>query len=317
MNPQQNLFAQYQPTQVPLQFNGPQIQPLQLQENEKLKKQRMKADFNIEFHEALKELENCEEARIGGNSFSCKAFFNALTGCQLQETFRVYLKDENEEKLVIKCEENSECWQRTCVKKMNRQFLMNAYFIEDGVENKIINKHPFMRVERINGGCCPDRAIINIIDGNGNRIGSVKEEPVDGGQIASIYNKGNVKILEIRVKSRKRRINKTDAQNCCYIWLCCGCCGLCMKEEQLNFDIVRDNTFSILKDGESVGEIGFPCKIYFTNISDPYEKFMVIMSRIFMVYFLDKSDTFIEKAYDAGKGNTKDCLRCCCICGCI
>ena len=71
-----------------------------------------------------------------------------------------------------------------------------------------------------------------------------------------------------------------------------------------------------MRKKEQVGEIKYPCKIEFWNIEEPIDKFLIIMSRVFMVYFLDRSDTFAEKAFDKGKGASKNCLRCCCICGC-
>ena len=72
-----------------------------------------------------------------------------------------------------------------------------------------------------------------------------------------------------------------------------------------------------MKNKEQVGEIKYPCKIEFWNIEEPLDKFLIIMSRIFMVYFLDRSDTFAEKAFDVGKNRSKDIMRCCCCCcGC-
>ena len=44
----------------------------------------------------------------------------------------------------------------------------------------------FMKVKRINGGCYPWRAIIDAKDGEGDKIGFVKEESVAEGHISTI-----------------------------------------------------------------------------------------------------------------------------------
>ena len=298
--------------------NQPEQTALPLQNNQKgpLKTKSTFRTFKIEFNEALKELKKCNIARIDGNEFSCKTVINYLTGCNFEEVFKIFLTDENEERQAFTCRETSECFQRTCVKKNNREFTMDCFYLEDTVEGAKDKTKPFMKVHRINGGCCPDRAIIDILDGEGDKIGYVKEEPVLEGHIASIYDKRNVPMYEIR--SEKPRINRTNGENCLYVCCCCGCCGLAgrdKKYEQLSPQ--QENNFKIMRKNEQVGEIKYPCKIEFWNIEEPIDKFLIIMSRVFMVYFLDRSDTFAEKAFDGGKNYGKNFLRCCCpCCGC-
>lgn len=90
------------------------------------------------------------------------------------------------------------------------------------------------------------------------------------------------------------------------------------ENEEREFNPKEDNNFKIYdKNHELVAEIKYPCSIEFINVEDPLHKFLIILSRLFMVYFLDKSDTFIEKAYDVAKDRRRDCLTCCCCCcGC-
>ena len=47
------------------------------------------------------------------------------------------------------------------------------------------------------------------------------------------------------------------------------------------------------------------------NIEVPLNKFLIILSRLSMVYFVDICDIFLEKAYCMGKVNSRDSLRCC------
>lgn len=276
--------------------------------------------FKIEFVDALKELKKCLRARIDGNEFSCTKVMNYITGCHFEEVFKIYLKDEIEERHCFTCRETSKCCQRACIKKNNRQFSLDCLYIEDLVDKiSDINK-PFMKVERINGGCCPGRAIIDVMDGEGDKIGLVKEEIVKDGHIATIYDKRNVMLYEIR--SEKPRIVRSRGKNFVYVSCCCGCCGCCgngkKENEEREFNPKEDNNFKIYdKNHELVAEIKYPCSIEFINVEDPLHKFLIILSRLFMVYFLDKSDTFIEKAYDVAKDRRRDCLSCCCCCcGC-
>ena len=239
--------------------------------------------------------------------------FNYITGCHCEEVFKIFLSDEKEQ--AFTCRETSECFQRTCVKKNNREFRLDCFYLEDTIEGAKNKGEPFMKVHRVNGGCCPDRAIIDFMDGDGDKLGYVKEEPVLEGHIASIYDKRNIPLYEIR--SEKPRINRGNTEHCLYVCCCCGCCGNCGKDkkyEQLSPQ--QENNFKIMRKNEQVGEMKYPCKIEFWNVEEPIDKFLIIMSRVFMVYFLDRSDTFAEKAFDKGKGASKNCLRCCCICGC-
>jgi hypothetical protein len=273
--------------------------------------------FKVEFNDALKDLKKSNFARIDGDEFSCETIVNYITGCQFEEIFKVFLTDENEERQCFTCRETSECFQRTCIKKNNRQFSMDCFYIEESVDNIKNMTKPFMKVERINGGCCPGRAEIHIFDGEGDMIGYVKEEPVAEGHIATIYDKRNVMLYEI--KSQKPRINRSDSENCFYVCCCCGCCGLCPKEKQYRqFNVKEENNFKIFdKSHKQVGEIKYPCSIIFTNVEEPIDKFLIILSRIFMVYFLDRTDTFVEKSYDLGRDTSKDCMKVCCpCCGC-
>ena len=279
--------------------------------------------FKIEFHEALKDLKRCNFARIDGNEFSCSTLINHICGCQFEEVFKVFLTDENEERQCFTCRETSGCCERTWQKKNNRDFSLNCFYIEESVD-KVENKtKPFMLVKRINGGCCPGRAIIDIMDGEGDKIGYVKEEPPNEGNIATIYDKRNVPLYEIKTLKLKPRIEKTQGNNCLYLCCCCGCCGLskcCKKQKKYyeEFNPIEDNNFKIFNRAkEEVGEIRYPCSIEFTKVEDPIDRFLIILCRIFMVYFLDRSDTFVEKAYDAAKDRRKDVLSCCCpCCGC-
>ena len=290
--------------------------PLQNKQKGLLKTKSTFRLFKIEFDDALKELQKCNFARIDGDEFSCGKVWKHLTGCEFEEVFKVFLTIDNEERQAFTCRETSECFQRTCVKKNNRQFTMDCFYIEDTINGNRDRTKPFMKVDRINGGCCPDRAIIDIMDGEGDKIGFVKEEPVIEGHIATIYDKRNVPLYEIRIE--KPRINRSDGENCLYVCCCCGCCGLCGKDKKYaELTPEQENTFKIMKNKEQVGEIKYPCKIEFWNIEEPLHKFLIIMSRIFMVYFLDRSDTFAEKAFDTGKDRSKDFMRCCCCCcGC-
>lgn len=303
--------------------NQLQQSSLPLEENNK-RTFTTKSTFNTfkkEFHEALKDLKRCNSVRIDGNEFSCSTLINHLCGCQFEEVFKVVLIDANEERQCFTCRETSDCCERTWIKKNNRDFSLNCFYIEESVD-KVQNKtKPFMLVKRINGGCCPSRAIIDIMDGEGQRIGQVKEEPLKEGNVATIYDKRNVPLYII--KTIKPRIEKKKGGNCLYLCCCCGCCGLCgcCKEENSyykEFNPRQDNNFTIInKDKEEVGEIKYPCSIEFTKVEDPIDRFLIILSRIFMVYFLDRSDTFGEKAYDAAKDRRKDILSCCCpCCGC-
>lgn len=291
---------------------------LSLQNNQKgpLRKKSTFHIFKKEFIDALKELEKCNFARIDGNEFSCSRICTYITGCQCEEVFKIFLTIDNEERQAFTCRETSSFFQRAFVKKNNRQFTMDCFYIEDTVNGGKDKTKPFMKINRINGGCCPDRAIIDIMDGEGDKIGFVKEEPVAEGHIATIYDKRNVPLYEIRTE--KPRINRNNRENCLYVCCCCGCCGLCGKDkkyEQLTPQ--QENNFKIMKNKEQVGEIKYPCKIEFWNIEEPLDKFLIIMSRIFMVYFLDRSDTFAEKTFDFGKDRTRDFMRCCCCCcGC-
>ena len=273
--------------------------------------------FKIEFNDALNDLKKSNLVRIDGNEFSCQTVIKSITGCNFEEIFKIYLKDENEERQCFTCRETSECSQRTCIKKNNRQFSLDCRYIEDSIYKKEDKKKSFMKVQRRNGGCCPERAIIDILDGEDDKIGYVKEELVSEGHIASIYDKRNVMLYEI--KSQKPRINRSNGENCIYVCCCCGCCGLCSKEKKYQeFNPEEENNFKIFnKAHEQIGEMKYPCLIEFYNVEDPINKFLIILSRIFMVYFLDKSDTFAEKAFDKSKGRMKDVMRCCCpCCGC-
>lgn len=297
--------TQIHQTSLPLQNNQPS-----------LIKKKSTHTFNIEFDDALKELKRCNTARIDGNEFSCKTVINYITGCHFEEIFKIFLSDENEERTAFTCRETSECFQRTCVKKNNRQFSLDCMYNPDIVEKMQDITKPFMKVERINGGCCPDRAIINVLSGEGDMIGYVKEEPVLTGHVASIYDERNIRLYDI--KTEKPRINRSNGENCLYVCCCCGCCGLCGKDKKyVQLPPQQENNFKIMKNKEQVGEIKYPCKIEFWNIEEPKHKFLIILTRVFMVYFLDRSDTFAEKAYDQGKGRSRDLMRCCCLCcGC-
>ena len=289
--------------------------PLQSSLKGSLKKKETLRKFYIEFNDAIKELKRCNNARIDGNEFSCKTVLNYITGCHCEEVFKIFLSDENEERQAFTFRENSECFQRACIKKNNREFRLDCFYLEDTIEGAKNKAEPFMKVHRVNGGCCPDRAIIDFMDGDGDKLGYVKEEPVLEGHIASIYDKRNIPLYEIR--SEKPRINRGNTENCFYVCCCCGCCGKCGKDkkyEQLSPQ--QENNFKIMRKNEQVGEMKYPCKIEFWNVEDPIDKFLIIMSRVFMVYFLDRSDTFAEKAFDKGKDTSKNCLRCCCFCGC-
>ena len=290
--------------------------PLQNKQKGLLKTKSTFRLFKIEFDDALKELQKCNFARIDGDEFSCGKIWKHLTGCEFEEVFKVFLTIDNEERQAFTCRETSECFQRTCIKKNNRQFTMDCFYIEDTINGAKDTTKPFMKVNRINGGCCPNRAIIDIMDGEGDKIGFVKEEPVIEGHVATIYDKRNVPLYEIRTE--KPRINRTNGENCLYVCCCCGCCGLCGKDKKyVQLSPQQENNFKIIKNKEQVGEIKYPCKIEFWNIEEPLDKFLIIMSRIFMVYFLDRSDTFAEKAFDTGKDHGKDFMRCCCCCcGC-
>ena len=304
---QTTTINQLQQTSLPLENNNTNI----------LKTKSTFHTFKVEFNNALKDLKKCKSAKIDGDEFDCSAICNYLTGCQFQEVFKIFLKDENEERQCFTCKETSEWFQRNCIKKNNRQFTMDCLYIEESVD-RIENKtKPFMKVERINGGCCPGRAIIDIYDGDGEKIGKVKEEPVSLGHIATIYDKRDVKMYEI--KSQKPRINRSDGENCLSICCCCGCCGLCPQEKEYRqFNAKIENNFKIFDKSQNlVGEMIYPCTINFGYIEEPIDKFLIILSRIFMVYYLDRSDTFVEKTYDLGRDRSKDIMRCCCpCCGC-
>ena len=48
---------------------------------------------------------------------------------------------------------------------------MDCFYLEDTVEGAKNKTEPFMKVYRINGGCCPNRAIIDFMDGDGDKLG--------------------------------------------------------------------------------------------------------------------------------------------------
>ena len=293
------------------------LQPLELNNTKILKKKSTFHTFKVEFNDALKDLKKSNFVKIKGNEFSCKTIINYITGCQFQEIFNIFLKDKVEERKCFQCKETSECFQRAFVKKNNRDFALDCFYIEESINDPQIKEKPFMKVKRVNGGCCPGRAEIHVFDGEGDIIGYVKEEPVAEGHIATIYDKRNVMLYEI--KSQKPRINRTDGENCFYVCCCCGCCGLCPNEKKYRqFNAKEENNFKIFdKSRKQVGEIKYPCLIIFTDVEDPIDKFLIILSRIFMVYFLDRSDTFIEKTYDFGRDQSRDCMKVCCpCCGC-
>ena len=92
------------------------------------------------------------QARIDGHEFNCSTLINQICGCQLEEVFNVFFKDENEERQYFTCG----CCERTWIKK---GFSLNCFYIEESVD-KVQNKtKTFMIVKRINGGYYPGRAI--------------------------------------------------------------------------------------------------------------------------------------------------------------
>ncbi len=304
---QTSTINQIQQTSLPLENNNKSI----------LKTKSTFHTFKVEFNDALKDLKKSNFVEIDGKEFSCSTIINYITGCQFEEKFRIKLKDKNEERECFQCIETSECFQRACIKKNNRDFALDCLYIKESVDKPKPDEKPFMKVKRVNGGCCPGRAEIHVFDGEGDMIGIVKEELVAEGHIATIYDKRNVMLYEIR--SQKPRINRTDAENCFYVCCCCGCCGLCSNEKKYRqFNAKEENNFKILdKNRKQVGEMKYPCKIIFYNVEDPIDKFLIILSRIFMVYFLDRSDTFVEKTYDLGRDQSKDCMKVFCpCCGC-
>ena len=56
-------------------------------------------------------------------------------------------------------------------KKNNREFTMDCFYLEDTVEGTKDKTEPFMKVHRKNGGCYPYRAIIDFMDGDGDKLG--------------------------------------------------------------------------------------------------------------------------------------------------
>ena len=273
--------------------------------------------FLMYYKDALDELKACNKVKIDGNEFSCTKLIKEFCGCNFEEVFKVLLIDNFEERNAFTCRETSGCCQRAFVKKNNRSFTMDCFYIEPVADNIKDKTNPFMKIERVNGGFCAERAIIKVMDGEGDPIGYVKEEPLETGEVCSIHNKGNV--LLYTIKLAKQRVVKSAGQNCIYYFCCCGCCGLCCKgkKEYQPFNPREENNFIIFKHKNRVGEMRYPCEIEFESVEDPIDRFLIILSRIFMVYFLDKSDTFGEKAYDRVKDACKNYMKyCCCCCGC-
>jgi len=255
-------------------------------------------------------------ATIVGEEFSCKKLWDQLTGCNFKEIFHVDLEPENENKNIhdFEFKEDSAFFQRVCLKKSNRSFFLNGYYNTSSKEESYDYSKPYLKIERLNGGLCAERAEFKVSkDGKNEPIGFIKEYPVELRELAGIYTGRN--ILKYQIKLYNTRKERSFCLNCCYICCCCGCCGKFCTD---GFSKEEDNNFQIQEKKQKIGEINYPCKIIFPKDATPDEKLLLIISRIFIVYTLDKSDSFAEKAGDkiCDRISLFDICRCLCPCCC-
>ena len=306
-NVQPAVIPNQTPTAQP-QLNN--VQPANIQnqqtsiENNETNANLVETEFLQSMIDELKESEYaCIEYSRGTNQ---RKVFKSIYNFHSAETFDIYLGKGEDQKNSFKCFERSESFQRYCVGTSKRQFDLDMFYntSNDDVE---LTKDPVIKIHRIEGGCCSDRGIFTVNYPNDNkRIGIILQAV-----LANIYDANNELLYRVKLPFDPKP--KSCLQKFCES-CCTKCCGfnenegeqrdynsflikrLVEKEEQVEDVIVKKQVQEIVGKMEN-----YPLKIIFPVDATPKEKILLIISRIFILYMMDFSETLREKWYETCK----------------
>lgn len=216
--------------------------------------------------------------------------FQAMTGCQTQNRYHVFLQTPMGLKYAFKCSERSGCCARCCCSGECRsmQMVVRHVISLDQLEGDLAKI--FLRIDKPckMGCCCLCRPYMDIrLADNGKYLGKVRQTCTCCDEDYEIYNaKGHMKY----------KING----DCCQVGFCCGSSGQKMSNIY----------FSVLQNGVIVGEIkklraswgeyftkADSYQVTFPANATPEEKMVLIMSGLMIDYQVFENDDNVPHNY--------------------
>lgn len=252
-----------------------------------------KDNYHFNYNSPVDELNDSIEAEIEyQRGLNMKKVYKDIYNCHSPETFEIFVTSKKGGKRqIFKCIQRSSLFQRYCVGTAKRQFDMDIYYnTSNGMPQ--FGHYPYVKIQRINGGCCSGKAKINIFNKDNEFIGSIEETYIKNCTIIRKKN-NNVKyyIVILPFKKKKR-----------YCANLCSCCCCCSDDDISDDELekVHDRLVIINEKEERVGQMkDYPFLIKFPQNADYNDKILLILSRIFILYVSDKADTLRGKMFEA------------------
>ena len=326
VHPQLNTIkAANIPNQTPLALQ----QQNNLQQANKLIQPTNNSNFKTEtdvnlietdyFQSIIKELMESEYAEIEySRGLNMRKVFKSIYNFHDGEIFDIYLGKGEYKKNSFRCFEMSTSFQRYCVGTSKRQFDLDLYYNISDEEPQFMND-PILKIHRIEGGCCSDRGIMTVNYPKDNKLVGV----IIQAYLANIYDSNNQLLYRVKLTFDPESSNLLQK----FLGFCCCCCvskkgvikkekdyktfwikKLVEREEQIEGITIKNHVQEIVGKMEN-----YPLKIIFPKDASPKEKILLIISRIFLLYMMNFSETLREKWYetckDIASGIAEDALN--------
>ena len=208
-------------------------------------------------------------------------FFEQISGCESPNRYFVFSQSpQTGFKMLFKCKEQSECYQRNCCSASMREFVMdikhiaNAGALNENFQNSFVHVNkPFKCT-----CCCLERPeMIANYSANGELVGKVKQPFSCCDPIFTIYDNAGTMRYYIYA-------------DCCQCGLCCS--GPCAKMSEVTFNIYRDANMgqpigSIVKKIANFSELITSADSYQVNFpadARPNEKLLLIITGLMIDY---------------------------------
>lgn len=271
------------------------------------------------FQSIIKELIESEYAEIEySRGLNMRKVFKSIYNFHDGEIFDIYLGKGEYKKNSFRCFEMSTSFQRYCVGTSKRQFDLDLYYNISDEEPQFMND-PILKIHRIEGGCCSDRGIMTVNYPKDNKLVGI----IIQAYLANIYDSNNQLLYRVKLTFDPESSNLLQK----FLGFCCCCCvskkGVIKKEKDYDTFLIkklveREEQVEGITIKNHVQEIvgkmvNYPLKIIFPKDASPKEKILLIISRIFLLYMMNFSETLREKWYetckDIASGIAEDALN--------
>ena len=203
--------------------------------------------------------------------------YEALTGCETQNRYHVFLRSPYGVKYAFKCNERSDSCARCCLSSSSRPLKIIMRHVISSQEYDTDLSKIFINIDKPcqMACCCLCRPYMNVrLADSGQNLGTIREPCTCCDIELQVWDSANNLKFEIH-------------GDCCQVGLCCG--DTVKKLSNVNFDIIHNGSIvgCIRKLSSSIGEFFTKADSYevaFPAMATPADKLLLIIAALMLDY---------------------------------